>query len=178
MFEFPFLVSWLWLSNSFESGFWICQLSHRQYAIRVTAHQQLARRVRDTDGVLTVHLLEEALQSSHPEVVRRARDLLAHFYSLEPSDYAAMPWIDQLPDYWPDRKAIVETYLYRARQLLDTGYYQADWPDYRLATSLYVYDLLRQGVPRQSVLQLLDIMVEQEKEYRRSRGMKELVREY
>jgi hypothetical protein len=42
---------------------------------------------------------------------------------------------------------------------------------------LYVFDLLRQGMPRQAVLQMLDTMVEREKEYRRSRGMKELVRE-
>jgi hypothetical protein len=177
MFELPFLVSWVWLSNSLESGWWISQLGHSQYPIRVAAHRRLAQRLADSDGVLTVHLLEEAMQSSHPEVIRRARDLLAQFYSLEPSNYAVMPWIDQLPEHWPDRKAIVETYLYRARQLLDNGYYQSDWPDYRLATSLYVFDLLRQGMPRQAVLQMLDTMVEREKEYRRSRGMKELVRE-
>jgi hypothetical protein len=177
MFEFSLLASSVLLSSHLESWFWISHLGHPQYRVRERAQAQLASRIYATDGFMLAQQLEYAAQSPHAEVARRARLLLGQFYWLEPTNYLAMPWIDMLPDDWPDRKAIIETYLYRARQLLDTSYYRADWPDYRLATSLYACDLLRQGTPRLVVQQLLDVMVEREKAYRQSRGMQPLVKE-
>lgn len=177
MFELSFLASSVLLSTHIESWFWISYLDHPQYRLREKAQAHLAKRILAPDGFLLAQQLEYAAGLPQPEIARRARLLLAQFYWLEPTNYLVMPWIDMLPEDWPNRKALIEHYLYHARQLLDTSYYRADWPDYRLATSLYVYDLLRQGMPRHAVLQMLDTMVEREKAYRQTRGMPPLVKE-
>ncbi|GBD36002.1 hypothetical protein HRbin36_01119 [bacterium HR36] len=177
MFELSFLASSVLLSSQIESWFWISHLGHPQYRWREKAQAELTARISAADGFFLALHLEYAAQSPHPEIARRARLVVGQFYWLEPSNYLAMPWIDMLPEDWSDRKAIIEHYLYRARQMLDTSYYRADWPDYRLATSLYVHDLLRQGMPRHLVQQLLDIMVAREIAYRQSRGMQPLMRE-
>lgn len=177
MFEVSFLAGSVLLSSQLEGWFWISHLGQPEFHRREKAHAELAARILAPDGFLLAHQLDYAAHSSQPEIARRARLLLAQFYWIEPTNYLAMPWIDMLPDDWPNKKAIVESYLYRARQLLDTSYYRADWPDYRLATSLYVYDLLRQGTPRYHVQQMLDVMVEREKVYRQTRGMQPLVKE-
>ncbi|MCS7167921.1 MAG: hypothetical protein RMI91_02890 [Gemmatales bacterium] len=178
MFEFPLLAGSVLLSTQIESGFWISRLNHEEFRVRQQAHDQLAARILESDGYLLALQLEHVALSSCPEAARRARLLLAQFYWLEPTSYLVMPWIDMLPEDWPERKAVIETYLGRARQLLDTSYYRADWPDYRLATTLYVSDLLRQGMPRLMVQRLLDAMVEREIAYRQSRGMPPLVKDY
>ncbi|MCS7015430.1 MAG: hypothetical protein NZM42_04825 [Gemmatales bacterium] len=177
MFELPLLAGSVLLSTQIESWFWISHLNHTEFRTRQKAHEILAERMFAPDGYLLAQQLEYAVNSSQPEVARRARLLLAQFYWLEPSSYLAMPWIDMLPEDWPERKAVIENYLYRARQMLDASYYRADWPDYRLATTLYASDLLRQGMPRSVVQQLLDAMVEREIAYRQSRGLQPLVKE-
>lgn len=98
--------------------------------------------------------------------------------SILPAKYDKLPWIDMLsPNHWnclkdmmapevvpvngmSDARAVSDYYLSLAYavhpKVMEGGY---DWPRYRLATYLYVKDLVKAGVPREQIVRMLDAMV-------------------
>lgn len=108
---------------------------------------------------------------SHPdlEVRKRSEFLLEDWSKVNPVDYPVLPWIDMLPDDWPDRLKVLNCYLGDARNLI--GWNGSEWPDYRQATGFYVVYLRQQGWDRNRIQKLLDSMVIREKEYRKKNGL-------
>jgi hypothetical protein len=151
-------------------------LGDEQFAIRQRASNFLAQRLEAPDLLLWLALpvLEEASKHADPEIGRRAQILLDDFYAnVGPTYYRAYPWIDMLPSSYPDRQRIVNDYLNHARALI--GSHGGEWPDYRYATQLFIQQSLRSGLSRHSAQTLLDAMVEQERFYRKQRGLKDLI---
>jgi len=152
---------------------WIERLGDEQYAIRVEAQATLERALLSPRGHLIRPLIEAAAEHPDLEIARRARTLMNAYYNLIPANYPALPWIDMLPVGQPGRQTIIESCLIEVRSPNSWGY-GADWPEYRQATGVMTRRLLDQGFPRHCVRQLLDDMVEQERQYREKHGMREL----
>jgi hypothetical protein len=152
---------------------WIERLGDEQYAIRVDAQARLERALLSAQGHLIRPFIEAATEHPDLEVARRARTILMAYYNLSPANYPVLPWIDMLPAVQAGRQTLIESCLIEVRSPGGWGY-GADWPEYRQATGVLARRLLDQGYPRHCVRQLLDDMVEQERQYREKHGMREL----
>jgi len=133
------------------------------YHVREHATAELVALLERQPALLSV--LERAAESGPAEIRRRARLVLTAYYSVGPSWYGRLPWIDMLPQDWPDRQDVIHCYLSRARQLQLEWLCYETWLDYRVATRLFVIDLLRNGHSRDEVRRLLDAMAENELVY-------------
>lgn len=77
---------------------------------------------------------------------------------LRSSRYTNWPWIDSLPEGYPDRSKIISNYLARARGEGFLGV-APSWPEYRCATAFFCMDLLKAGSTESEVGLLLRRMV-------------------
>ncbi|HXG12290.1 MAG TPA: hypothetical protein VNK04_21220 [Gemmataceae bacterium] len=176
MLPLTFVLAWSVTVQEAQVVSLLQQLGDERYAVRAAAHAGLERILLSDYGHLYRLHVEAATHCRDLEVARRAALLLEDFYTVRPSRYPVLPWIDMLPAHCPDRQSIIDRTLGGARSLGGLGQ-GADWPDYRFATYLYTSELLRQGRSRRSVRQLLDEMVTLECEYREKRGMRLLAAE-
>lgn len=91
------------------------------------------------------------------EVHRRVENLIKKWDSFT-TEYGNIPWIDALPNNFPDRQRIMSEYLGKA-----SGCYGNDYPQYRLATSLWLQDLKSQGWWMSCIWRLQEEMIPNEK---------------
>jgi hypothetical protein len=152
---------------------WIERMGDDQYAIRVEAQARLERALLSSAGNAFRPSIEAAADHPDLEIARRARAVLDTYYNITPSNYPVLPWIDMLPATQAGRQIIIESCLIQVRMPGSWGY-GSDWPEYRQATGVMAKRLLDQGYPRHCVRQVLDDMVEQERQYREKHGMREL----
>jgi hypothetical protein len=133
------------------------------YRVRERAGDALSALAENAP--LVVAILEQSAANGPAEMRRRAGAALAAFYAVGPRWYSKLPWIDMLPQDWPDRQAVIQRYLSRVRELQIGWECGEPWLDYRVATRLLVVDLLRAGESREAVQRLLDAMAENERVY-------------
>jgi len=176
MFTLTLSLAWSIALEDAVVSILIKNLGHDRYKVRQAAQESLERLLLAPGGHRHREKVEQATRHPDCEIARRASMTLYAFYSVSPSNYAAIPWIDMLPDSFSDRKSIIDDYLSQARMEAGSSY-ASDWPEYRHATYLYVLTMLRQGYPRDQVVKMLNLMAEQEREYRAKRGMAQLANE-
>jgi hypothetical protein len=176
MFTLTFALAWSVALEDTTVSILVENLGHDRYKVRQAAHTTLERALLSANGHRHREKLELAAKHSDCEIARRANMILDSFYSVTPSNYAAIPWIDMLPETLAERKTVIDDFLGQARMEAGSSY-ASDWPEYRHATYLYSRNMLRQGCPREQIVQMLDVMANQEKDYRAKRGMGQLVRE-
>jgi hypothetical protein len=151
------------LTDFLTCGILLALCNSDSYCIRERATAELVALLERQPALLTA--LERAAEDGPAEIRRRARLVLTKYYSVAPSWYARLPWIDMLPKDWPNRQEVVQYYLTRARQLQLEWLCYETWLDYRVATRLFIIDLLRNGHRREHVQRLLDTMAENEMVY-------------
>jgi hypothetical protein len=144
------------------------QLGDDSYSVRAAAQIRIEQIITSDWGYLYLPHVEEACRHEDPEVARRARWAEEAYYSVCPSQYPAIPWLDMLPSDYPNRQELLDRYLRMARQR-GFGYAQ-EWPEYRQATSCYVRDQMRAGWSRAHAVRLLDEMAVREIDWRTRRG--------
>jgi hypothetical protein len=114
--------------------------------------------------------LARLTRSADPEARRRAAEVVRsrtdhcdpvhRLYRefVEATHYRNWPWLDSLPEGYPDRPRVLSTY--RTEGMSRVGEDCECWPQYRAGTALLCADLLRAGTPRAEVLLLLRRMVD------------------
>ena len=123
---------------------------------------------------VSVPYLRAATKHPDMEVRRRAEMLLADWRgSIKPTNHSETPWLDMLPNDYPDRREILDRCLSNARQIIQNG---TNWPEYRWATQLLIDELLAAGKSKSSIIKLLDEMGKNEKEYIRKHAPPEVNR--
>jgi hypothetical protein len=140
----------------------VTELGHRSCRVREFA----MKRLRDNLTPEAVRLLEKAQSCDDPEVARRAELLLRPHYEKAAQQAVAnvkahcggkLPWIDQLPEDYPERAAVLARHLTQARQTCFEG--APEWREFRLATEYHLLELARD---RQPVEQLVNAMKQRE----------------
>lgn len=116
--------------------------------------------------------LYQARAADDPEVHHRAVRVIVSYRQriapiragiLRPAGYPYLPWIDQLPSDWPDRNWHIKYWLQEARDRYPKhGMHDSGWKLYRLATKLYIKDLLTQPNGEEVVQNLLNRMRDRE----------------
>lgn len=146
-------------------------LGHEDFRVR----EQAMNALRSSEPVLA---LEKGLLHPDLEVRKRCSILVEDYYSVLPSNYPTLPYIDMLPKDLPGSEADQKTFLDQARALMgtDSTSFDTDWPDYRYATSLYTIELRKRGWSKKQVRGLLDQMAEIEDAYRTRCGHLPIVR--
>lgn len=142
----------------------INQLGDGRFLARQQATKQLIAIVQSDEGHMFFPLLETATRHPNLEISSRASTVLAHY--IQPTNYGQVPWIDMLPYKTNKRQELIKKYVDRAH----AERIQADgspwWSDYRHATRLYIYDLIRSGWSRSRIHVLLQEMVANELKYK------------
>jgi hypothetical protein len=147
----------------------IDRLGHGQYRQRAAAHSCLAAA-----GALARPALEGAENHPVPEVRARVAELLGRWEAerlweqagrLRPTSWPRTPWLSlNLPP-------LDGSYLSQARRKASgKGQGAPDWPEYRLATRLWVYAQLRQRRPTAEIVEGLDRMAAEERRWIESQG--------
>jgi hypothetical protein len=90
--------------------------------------------------------------------VEKLFDIYCH--SILPTSYGKLPWIDGLPDDYPNRDSIVRYYMADKSRDWDKD---LEYYGFRAATLDFVIDLCKEGKSRKEIVSLLDKMVEGEK---------------
>jgi hypothetical protein len=175
MLPFGLVLSWFMYLDDASIDQMIERLGDARYAVRVSAQRTLQEVLLSEYGHLYRPKIEEATRHPDLEIARRASAILASYYDLRPGGYPVLPWIDMLPQGQPERQWTIDQCLSRVRPPGTWGY-GSDWPEYRLATGVLTQRLLGEGYPRHCVRQLLDDMVNQERQYREKHGMRDLAR--
>lgn len=148
----------------------VTDLGHEDFYRREAATQALAAL-----GPISYPLLDLALDGSDAEVVARSRRLLRNAWLqcsdplVMPTSYSQLPCIDSLPEDYPERPWVIDSYLRIARgRIRATG--NPEWPDYREATRIWVRDQVIAGNRPHTVRQTLDQMAVREQvwHFRRS----------
>ncbi len=146
----------------------IAQLGAPRYRDRAEASHRLLQL---TPVVLPY--LEAARAHPDLEVSRRSSIIVANYYGsvadqlagkVKPAHWPRLPWLDMLPANHPNRKAVIDYYLHQAQQRVGRRG-PPDWPDYRLATQLYVYELFLDQHRPEEVQVLLDQMASAERSW-------------
>ncbi len=145
------------------------RLGDARYCRREMAHRCLAAA-----GPLARPVLERADNHPTPEVRERVRRLLARWEEerlweqadrIRPTSWPRTPWL-LLPDH-----GAYGGYLQLARRKgAGTGYGAPDWPEYRLATRLWVRSQLWQRRPTAEIVEELDRMAEHESRWLAQHG--------
>lgn len=113
-------------------------------------------------GEKSLLLVKKATRSSDYEISSRCFQIIECFYNnIQPTSYGKLPWIDGLPEDYPDRYVIISKYL--NMQLRDAGL-NKEFIGYRCATKDFIRDLYDSGMKRSEIVELLDIMVKGEKD--------------
>jgi hypothetical protein len=177
MLPLSLVLAWSITADEAEVLVLIDQLGDERYAARIDAQRRLERILLfEPNPALRERVEEEAKRNPDLEIRRRAAFALETFYDLRPRAYPVLPWIDMLPQEYPERQGVIDGSLSQVRAP-GSWSYQADWPDYRQATSVYARSLLRQGFPRHCVQEMLDDMVQRERRYREKHGMRDLAKD-
>lgn len=118
--------------------------------------------------LMALPALEHGVGHPDPEIRHRCRALIVDVLSVFPTNYRVPPWIDMLPDDYPNRQGVIDKLLFEVRG--GNGYYcsngpEEDWSDFRLATAILVENERRSGKSREEVRSLLDRMVERERKW-------------
>jgi hypothetical protein len=137
------------------------QLGSIQWYEREEAHLTLFRL-----APISLPAARRAALHSDPEVRRRAFSILEDAHLVGP---CPLPWVDSLDADYPDRNAIIQTWLVKAR---DSGWVHFEgWPEYRQATVLWIQHLAcEEKWPRQKIEALLARMVENERRICKEKG--------
>ncbi len=141
----------------------IAQLGDDRFDRRQAAEAAIARRL--PAGLVLVE--RAATRSEDAEIRSRCRRLVR----LDDRRWLAMltyPWIDCLPENFPDRPRLIGDYLDRACREVPRGGWADGFPDYRKATELLIADLRAEGTPRRDLEQLLEAMAAGEKRMRQA----------
>lgn len=173
MLRLSLILAWSLCGDEPDVAFLIESLGDDRFTVRVEAQAQLERLLRSAQGHRYRDIVEAATHHSDLEIARRAAAALEAFYDVRPCDYPVMPWIDMLPVNQSERQITIDTCLRKVRPSGTWGY-GSDWPEYRQATALWARQLLHDGYPRHCVRQLLNEMVQQERNYREKHGMRDL----
>lgn len=151
----------------------IAQLGDDSFLIRQNASARLADLGRPAHRLLMV----AKITSDDPEVRYRAGGILEDWRSsYRPTKKGVLtPWLDSLPDDYPDKQAIVSRLVREARGGVDWSGYDydsevQDWPVYRTATDLFVDHLIAAGKSKKDIIRLLDLMAEREARYWKMRN--------
>lgn len=155
-------------SNKKEVNALIEKMGDKDFKVRETAYNRLVEMVQKDDGSDLLPALEKAREHNDLEIVSRAERVIRQYYFVMPTDYPFLPWIDSLPDDFPNRWKIISRYL----QLVppDDSFTWLIPPDrpqfrcyrYRLATAHFCRALLKNGMTRSQVRSLLDKMAKED----------------
>lgn len=122
---------------------------------------------------LSVPYLEPAEAVGDPEIELRAYELISKHYESTaeqkaantlPPNYSRLPWLDQLPMEYPNRREVISHYLAEAHKRIGRKGPNG-WEDYRLATQLYLRQLYSRRHTSYQVGPLLERMRDQEIEW-------------
>ncbi len=176
----PFLVSlslvlWItWGAVSKEPGE-IAQLIDQLGSVKFPEREKAYRELKKI-GPSAYPLLLKAEKSKDAEVASRAKKLLgphyaAHFENLAtklaPTKYPRMPWL------WTPENGYSGAFNWvidaqKADKTLSGD--APDWTSWRVATKLYVHDLLREGKSEKEIVAVLDGMANAEINWIRDYG--------
>lgn len=137
----------------------IKELGHDDYRVREAATEYF---MEHEEALL---LVSRHVNDSDPEVSSRVKTVLYFHLGkvLEKWD-CDVPWIDCLPDDYPDRQAMIDYYL--GPVSCDPGFYEynceIDFPYHRGATVRLLYALVSEGRTYKELEPLLDIMKQRE----------------
>ena len=120
-------------------------------------------------GEIAVPVLRRRTGDPDWEVRRRAERLLDDWRESVWAGRGSMPWLDMLGKDFPDRQAAIDRWLAEAKVVVAPCV--RDWPEYRHATALFVRHLLESGWSVAKARGLLERMAENERQWRRGRGM-------
>ena len=163
----------------------IKNLGHDDFFIRERATQFLLGELNES----TIFRMQLAALSPDPEVRMRVEYVVDNYFDgVKPTNYPVMPWLDMI---WKPTDHMIVTKMKvlfgvektdPITKLFDdcleiTGKSaDKDSESYRVATSVFVKKLLKAGIPKEKVVNLLDEMVEQEVRYREMMRMPALRR--
>lgn len=113
------------------------------------------------DYRIILGLIDKYLQSNDPEIKRRLANAYNHYLYNFDTTSIEIPWIDMLPQDYPNRTEIIGQYLGKSREMIsnyEMWCYYSDYHDYRLATSLLIQDMLKSGIKKKQIKELLERM--------------------
>lgn len=151
----------------------ISLMNSPSYRERELAYHTLGRLQQ-----FAIPYLIQSQESQYPEVTCRAASLITSYHqrhaaelatNLLPDNYPCLPWIDELPDDYPDRCELITQFLSRSRKELGT-FGSPDWTDYRHATRLFLEHEFANGCSIEAARRLLNQMVVNEREWIRDHG--------
>ncbi len=146
----------------------IPQLGSDDFQTRTLAHHQLEQLL----PIAGPYLLR-ASSDPNPEIAARAAVLSEKWSwqvaeAIKPTKWPYLPWIDSLPQGYPNRFCVISEYLSMVGCCVGETYGGGGpphWPKYRCATKFYVQKLLIEGKEVEQVQSLLDSMVTYEKNW-------------
>lgn len=142
------------------------QLGSPSFPTREKAHAALSDLLP-----LSLPALQKAEKSSDVETVVRAGQLVRWYYQdtahekaaqAKPKDYPYLPWMDRLPNDYPNRNAVIYSWLCQARIQGSFSDGPPQWESYRAATKLFIEDLYSDPLTAGTVQGLLDGMAQSE----------------
>lgn len=150
------------------------QLGARSFRQREAAHRTIQRM-----GRAALPFLEIAARHPSAEVRRRSAVLLARYedeiaeresHKVLPSNYPRLPWIVDVSveSEW----MMVDRHLTEARKAVpfDRQGPNYEWPQYRIATRLWIKSQLLQRRPLAEIVEDLDRMVQAERDWIQTYG--------
>lgn len=163
-----FLASWLILGL-------LAQLGHPSWQKRELAQVKLKHLL---PLAITQDYLKQGKSSKDCEVAVRCKHVL-HAYWVQtapakakttlPKGYHKLPWIDMLPEDYPNKEEVIRAWLEVARNTVgNTG--PPKWADYEYATYLLLLEEYQFGISPTEAETLLDAMVANEKKWIKKYG--------
>lgn len=130
-------------------------LSSSEYLVRENTSEKIESIIDDYPFLLTI--LEKHFDL---EIKTRATRIKNKYLTtIKPTTYKVMPWIDCLPEFFPDRADLIIFYTSSYSHIPR----DKDWTTYRYATSDLISDLFfKQQYQKKELIELLDRMVENE----------------
>lgn len=153
----------------------VLQLGHPNYGVREKATFAWIVVVAEISSHPVVLWGEK---NSDPEIAARCKAILKpgrdaaaakYLASLKPAGWIKYPWIDALPDDYPQRWDIISGFLDQARfgKKFTSGW---PWHDYREATALFLKWRIGEGDCEPKIRKLLEVMGQREMEWRTGNG--------
>lgn len=143
-----------------EVSFLATQLGDDAWVVREKASAALAKMDERPIKILRFYQI-----SGDAEVRRRANRIVeAYERRVVFNENKKMPWIDHLPEHFPDRQEIINKYLlpYKESHRYDSeGHYQV----FRDATADFILDYCKKGHLKKEIVELLEEMAENEKQW-------------
>lgn len=133
------------------------------FAVRQQAYEKLVKIVQEDENRTLFSFFKKTAAGKKFETACRISAAAEHYYIVLPDNYPAVPWIDMLPKDFPDKDNIIRKYMDKSP---DFPWSSSDYPKYRYAMMLYIFDLVEGGMPRSKIVHLLNQMVENEKKWK------------